>query len=499
MSNDQQGWPQPGPSPSGPGAPGPYGPGPGASGQTPPGVGTPAGPAGPSSSAPTQGTPGSAGPGADQRTGWAPAAPGGYSNPAAQQARPQQGPPPPQYGSGQPGAGQLGPPPHGHPGYGMPPAPGAGMPPVPAGPPERGHRQVPVLVTVLLVVVALLAGTLLGGVGARYLFADDDTDADGPGGGTVASGSVADVAEDVLSSTVYIQATSGEDRTGEGASGTGLVLREDGYVVTNNHVIDLAVANGTIIVGFPDGSEEEARVIGRTSDYDLAVLHVEREGLEPLPLADSNEVVVGDPVVAVGAPLGLEGTVTTGIVSALNRPVTAGSGNDTTFINAIQTDAAINPGNSGGPLVNADGEVIGINTAIAQAATAGGAGGSIGLGFATPSNQVRRTTDQIIEDGRATYPVIGIALDTGYAGEGVQVLEDESGGTPPVTPGGPGDEAGIEPGEVIVSIDGEPVTEPDELIVAVRARAPGDEVVLGVRRGNGVEEVTVVLDEEVSN
>jgi putative serine protease PepD len=240
--------------------------------------------------------------------------------------------------------------------------------------------------------------------------------------------------------------------------------------------------------------------VGRTSDYDLAVLKVERTGLAPLLLADSAEVVVGDAVVAVGAPLGLEGTVTTGIVSALNRPVQAGASDETAFINAIQTDAAINPGNSGGPLVNGAGEVIGINSAIAQPPGGiGAAPGSIGLGFAIPSNQARRTASELIETGSATYPIIGVLLDEGYTGEGVQVSDQTGGPQAPVTAGGPADDAGIRPGDVIVAIDGRPVTQPDELIVAIRAKAPGDTTVLRVRTGEDEREVRVVLDQATSD
>ncbi|GAA4417140.1 hypothetical protein GCM10023169_12950 [Georgenia halophila] len=407
------------------------------------------------------------------------------------------------YSPGPPESG----PPQGFPGFAAPGGPASyPPPPVPksaaigfAGPATAAgaRRRLPLGVAMLLIVVALLAGVILGGAGAQLLFARGQDPSALP---TATSPeplpeSVAGIAESVLPSTVYIQARGGPT---EAASGTGLVLREDGYIVTNNHVIDVAAENGTIVVGFPDGSEEEAEVVGRTPDYDLAVLKVSRTGLEPLVLADSDSVVVGEPVVAVGAPLGLEGTVTSGIISALNRPVTAGAGGSTTFINAIQTDAAINPGNSGGPLVNRDGQVIGINTAIAQGSGTGRAAGSIGLGFAIPSNQVRRTTEQIIATGHATYPIIGVTLDARYRGEGVRVIDQEVDGHAPVAPGGPGDEAGIRPGDVIVSIEGRPVTDPDELIVAVRARAPGDEVVLGVRRGGEVEEITVILDERAS-
>ncbi|MHB1064695.1 MAG: S1C family serine protease [Georgenia sp.] len=353
-------------------------------------------------------------------------------------------------------------------------------------------------VVVLLMLVALLLGVLIGGVGARSLFGATGRTTlpvSTGAGADRAPGSVAEIADTVIASTVYIEATN----AGQGSSGTGMVLREDGYIVTNNHVVANATGGGRVVVSFPDGSQEQAEIVGTTSDYDLAVLRVPREGLTPLVLADSDTVVVGDPVVAVGAPLGLEGTVTTGIISALNRPVIAGGPDATTFINAIQTDAAINPGNSGGPLVDAAGRVIGINTAIAQASGAASATGSIGLGFAIPANQVRRTAEQLIAQGRATYPVIGVALDTQYRGEGVRVLQDDQPDSAAVTPDGPGDQAGIEPGDIILSIDGRPVTDPNELIVAVRARAPGDTIVLEVRRGMTERVISVVLGENTSD
>jgi putative serine protease PepD len=253
-------------------------------------------------------------------------------------------------------------------------------------------------------------------------------------------------------------------------------------------------------VVFADGSHADATLVGYTTDYDLAVLKVDRQGLTPLALGDSDQVVVGDPVVAIGAPLGLQGTVTTGIVSALNRPVTAGDVNSPAFINAIQTDAAINPGNSGGPLVDAVGEVIGITSAIAQApgAVLSGTAANIGLGFAIPANQARRTAEQIIETGKATYPIIGVLVDSQYTGEGVQVLAESSSGQQAVVPGGPADRAGIRPGDVILAIDGRPVTQPDELIVAIRAKQPGDSVVLRVRTGDQERDVRVVLSETTS-
>ena len=351
--------------------------------------------------------------------------------------------------------------------------------------------------------MALVAGLVGGVIGGRMSATDHLADAGLPPAGTGtktierAPDSVAGIAGTVLPSVVSIEVDGAEGS----ATGSGFVLRQDGYLVTNHHVIAQAddAASTTITVTFVDGSEKPATIVGSTSDYDLAVLKVDVQGLTPLRLGDSGAVVVGDPVVAIGAPLGLAGTVTTGIVSALNRPVTAGDDTDTAFINAIQTDAAINPGNSGGPLVNAAGEVIGINSAIAQPpGSTASVGGSIGLGFAIPSNQVRRTADQLIETGHATFPIIGVLLDQRYTGEGVQVASTDQNGQAPIVDDGPADRAGIHPGDIILSIDGRPVTEPDELIVAIRARTPGDTVVLHVRTGSAERDVRVKLDESTA-
>jgi putative serine protease PepD len=262
-------------------------------------------------------------------------------------------------------------------------------------------------------------------------------------------------------------------------------------------VVAGAANGGSITVVFADGSHEPAKVVGRDASYDLAAIKVNRSGLTPLVFGDSNSVVVGDEVIAIGAPLGLQGTVTTGIVSALNRPVSAGEdASDPAFINAIQTDAAINPGNSGGPLVNLQGQVIAVNSAIARVPGTGELGtqsGNIGLGFAIPSQQARRTVQQLIQTGKAQHPVIGVLLDRSYTGEGVRVAPTEQDGQAPVTPGGPADKAGIKPGDVIVKFNGRPMTDSDALVVAIRAQAPGDTVKLTIRSGGRERTVSMTL------
>jgi putative serine protease PepD len=366
--------------------------------------------------------------------------------------------------------------------------------PQPTVPPPASVRLGLHAVT-LLSVTALVAGGIGGFIGARV--------SDGPGNGSslpevpIANvdrpeGSIAAIAAEAMPSVVKIEALSNGTVV---ATGSGFIISEDGYIVTNAHVS--GASDGGLIAVFSDGTENDATIVGDSVDYDLAVLKVDLTGLAPLVLGDSDNLVVGDPVIAVGSPLGLDSTVTTGIVSALHRPVEAG-GNGTvySFIDAIQTDAAINPGNSGGPLLNSQGQVIGITSAIAAlpGATAETGAGSVGLGFAIPSNQVRRTADQIIATGVATFPLVGVLLDSQYTGDGARVAEDDPAtGTVGVVVDGPADRAGIKAGDIILAIDGRPITEAPELIVAIRAKAVGDTVVLKVRTGTTTRDVTVTL------
>ncbi|QNP75740.1 trypsin-like peptidase domain-containing protein [Streptomyces roseirectus] len=306
--------------------------------------------------------------------------------------------------------------------------------------------------------------------------------------------SVAGIAARALPSVVTLHVKGG----GESGTGTGFVLDDRGYILTNNHVVKPAGSGGEITVVFNGGQAVEGEIVGRDAGYDLAVVKVRGvRNLTPLPLGNSDGVQVGDPVVAIGAPFDLSGTVTSGIISAKERPITAGGdGSDVSYVDALQTDAPINPGNSGGPLLDARGQVIGINSAIRSAGgTDEGTGqaGSVGLGFAIPVNQGKRIAEELIANGKATHPVIGITLDLAYEGEGARVRTDSGEAGPPVSVGGPGDLAGIEPGDVITEVDGKPVASSDELIVKVRAHRPGDKLELTVVRKGKPMTLSLVL------
>ena len=292
---------------------------------------------------------------------------------------------------------------------------------------------------------------------------------------------VASIAEEVLPSVVSILVDAG-DRSG---TGSGFVVQSDGFILTNNHVIEAgADGGGEITVVFNNGSKEPATIVGRDASYDIAILKVNRKDLDTALLGDSSAVRVGESVVAIGAPLGLNGTVTSGIVSSLDRPVTAGGGGDLSFINAIQTDAAINPGNSGGPLVNAKNQVIGVNSAIATLGM-GDASGSIGLGFSIPINIAKRIAQEIILTGESQTPVIGVSLDELFMGDGAKVAE--------VVPGGAAEVAGILIGDVVISVNDRLVADPTELVVAIRSFAPGEDVDIAVKRGGRKIEISLSL------
>jgi putative serine protease PepD len=291
------------------------------------------------------------------------------------------------------------------------------------------------------------------------------------------SANTVDVARRVLPATVMIQVGRG--------TGSGFVIDREGRIVTNNHVVAEAANGSRIRVVFSDGRPYNAVLVGRSPSYDLAVIKVNGAGtLSPLELGDSDQIRIGEPVIAVGSPLGLPGTVTQGIISARDRPVMVSEGAEadspTAYINAIQTDASINPGNSGGPLVDAGARVIGVNSAILTFA----ASRNIGLGFAIPINQAATVADLLIKNGKATYPVIGANVQDGSSG--VELTE--------IDPQGPAAKAGLRARDVIIGIDGVPVDGGmEELIVTIRTRRPGDVVVLDYIRGSSRGRVDVTL------
>jgi putative serine protease PepD len=371
----------------------------------------------------------------------------------------------------------------------------------PSAPQQKGPGwgALVAIASVAALVAAVLGGMFGGWLGAtdRLGFGSlDRTPSSIPraGAGSTArpDGSIANIAAKALPSVVTIK-VRGADGAG---TGSGFVLDRDGHIITNNHVVASAADNGTIRVELSNGTEIEARIAGRDVSYDLAVLSTSRTDLEPLVMGSSKDVVVGDQVIAVGAPLGLESTVTSGIVSALNRPVSpGGDGDQQSYINAIQTDAAINPGNSGGPLLNMRGEVIGVNSAIARIpGSADTQSGNIGVGFSIPSDQVVKTAEQLIKTGTAQHPVIGVILDRQFEGDGVRILQQRTSDSgDPVDPGGPAGKAGVKPGDIIVEFDGAKVTDADDLVVAIRAKSVGDRVSMKVRRGNETISLTLTL------
>ena len=376
---------------------------------------------------------------------------------------------------------------------------------VPAERVSQRQPRTPRIGISLALSMALLAGALGGGIGffASRIFDDGPHR---PDDGLVAprnnstltttqssvsrsDGSVAAVAAKVLPSVVSISTRS---NSGAG-TGSGFIIRPDGYILTNNHVVSDAANNqGKITVSLNNDQQYSAKIVGRDPSYDLAVIKISASGLPALSLGNSDEAVVGDQVIAIGSPLGLKGTVTTGVISAKNRPVTAGGNADgeSAFINALQTDAAINPGNSGGPLVNASGAVIGVNSAIASLGSSfGGQSGSIGLGFAIPINQAKRTAEQLIATGKSSHPILGISLDMNFAGPGAVIPNTRRS----IIAAGPADKAGLQSGDVITYLDGEKIDNADELIVAIRSHAPGDKVEITFTRNGKTLKTSAIL------
>ncbi len=343
-------------------------------------------------------------------------------------------------------------------------------------PARSGRRGMIELVAVALA-AALLGGGLGGAVG--YSFAGDQAGGPGPPSGEqgqppappeapeASQGPVESVAATVLPSVVQLRV----EGAGRGGEGSGVVLSPDGLLLTNNHVVEAAARGGVVTAVFQDGATAQAEIVGRDPGFDLAVLRARNvSGLTPMQLGNSDTVRVGQQVVAFGSPLGLGGTVTTGIISAINRPVSVGGArvaNDATVLNALQTDAAINPGNSGGPLVDMRGQLIGINSAIA---TTGAEGGSIGVGFAIPANQAKRVAGELERTGKASRAQLGVSVgdDPNISGARIRSVE----------PGSAAERAGLRAGDLVIRFGGQRILAGEGLQAAVRSRAPQETVEL---------------------
>jgi putative serine protease PepD len=372
------------------------------------------------------------------------------------------------------------------------PAASPAPPPAPAVV-DRVPRRVSVgTLVVVAAITALLGGVLGGGLGFVSSASVRGSRGVSLGSSSVAPlanrapGSIGAIVKRLQPSVVSID-ISGPTTKG---NGSGFLISGDGYVLTNNHVA-AAGEGGSLRVVFQDGASADAAIVGRDPSSDIAVLRVRKSGLPAVQFGDSDSVAVGDPVVAFGSPLGLQGTVTSGIVSSVDRPVVTGQDeNQEAYMAAIQTDAAINPGNSGGPLVDGAGRVIGVNSAIATIPNAGGGStsGSIGLGFAIPINQAKRIAEEIIATGKAKRTILGAQLDMKYsdAAGGVK-LQD--------VPEGPAKKAGLRPGDVIVKFNGKVVNEPTHLIALVRKLPAGTTVTVTYQRDGARHDVSVTLTE----
>ena len=380
-------------------------------------------------------------------------------------------------------------PPLSYPADGQPPA---GTPEAPGATGKRPRR-----VTALMLALALGAGLAGGAAGAGVVSALDD---DSPtltssldrepvsADNAVDFASVEDVAAQVLPSVVSISIDS---QFGSG-TGSGVIISSDGQILTNNHVAEAGQNGGNLTVTFSDGTTADAEVVGLDPITDLAVIQAQDvSGLTPAELGSSDDLEVGEQVVAIGSPLGLDGTVTTGIVSALDRPVTAGdrqTNGQAATINAIQTDAPINPGNSGGPLVNMSGQVVGINSAIATT----GSEGSIGLGFSIPVDQARPIAEELAETGAATHAMIGVSIGdaTGETrGAAIQAVE----------PGSAAADAGLQEGDIVTKIDDRLITDGTSLVAAARSYRPGDTVTLTYVRDGETHTAEVTLGSDAQS
>jgi putative serine protease PepD len=391
--------------------------------------------------------------------------------------------------------------------YGEHPTPPlAGPPPADARPRGRSGRA---KFAAAVVATSLLVGGAAGVGGAAAWDAWQPDESSGSTATTrttsqvvdtpdraAADGTVAQVAQEVLPSVVKIDVSNGQ----ESGSGSGIVLSSDGQILTNNHVVEVAGDSGSISVSFNDGSSAPAKILGTDPLTDTAVIQAEGvDGLTPATIGKSSDLQVGEGVVAIGSPFGLESTVTSGIVSALDRPVDVGSdaeGNSTTYP-AIQTDAAINPGNSGGPLVDLDGNLVGINSSIrTSSSSASEQGGSIGLGFAIPIDEVMPIVEQMINGETPTHARLGISVSDIANQSGAEVTEGAA--IQDVTNGSTADSAGLQQGDVITKVDDQLIAGADSLVATIRSYRPGDEVTVTFERDGDTQTARLELDSDAS-
>jgi putative serine protease PepD len=391
--------------------------------------------------------------------------------------------------------------------YGEHPTPPlAGPPPADARPRGRSGRA---KFAAAVVATSLLVGGAagVGGAAAWDAWQPDESSGSTPTTRTTsqvvdtpdraaADGTVAQVAQEVLPSVVKIDVSNGQ----ESGSGSGIVLSSDGQILTNNHVVEVAGDSGSISVSFNDGSSAPAKILGTDPLTDTAVIQAEGvDGLTPATIGKSSDLQVGEGVVAIGSPFGLESTVTSGIVSALDRPVDVGSdaeGNSTTYP-AIQTDAAINPGNSGGPLVDLDGNLVGINSSIrTSSSSASEQGGSIGLGFAIPIDEVMPIVEQMINGETPTHARLGISVSDIANQSGAEVTEGAA--IQDVTNGSTADSAGLQQGDVITKVDDQLIAGADSLVATIRSYRPGDEVTVTFERDGDTQTARLELDSDAS-
>ncbi|MEU7254578.1 trypsin-like peptidase domain-containing protein [Streptomyces rimosus] len=401
------------------------------------------------------------------------------------------GPTPPGYGGGAGGPGDV---------WG---APGAPAP--------KKRRNGGLIAAVL--VAALVAGGIGGGIGFWAANRNDTNSTTVSASGDPEAlnrkpTSVSGIAQKALPSVVTIEA---QGATGEGGTGTGFVYDKQGHILTNNHVVASAAQGGRLTATFSNGKKYDAEVIGRAQGYDVAVIKLKNPSdanLVPLPLGKSANVQVGDATIAIGAPFGLSGTVTTGIISAKNRPVASSDGGGATpsYMSALQTDASINPGNSGGPLMDATGSVIGINSAIQSAGNGGGGfggesqSGSIGLGFAIPIDQAKRVAGDLIKKGQPVYPQIGAQVLMRDTGDGATIArEGGADGSASVTPKGPADQAGLKPGDTITKLDNTIIDSGPTLISTIYQHKPGDKVTLTYKRDGKEHTAQVTLGQRTGD